>query len=116
MTASDVKEILDEAVRNTGVNHIQVKHRPRLLSHNGPCYISGELKKLSGETGYDSYTGSPVSYYVPGEDRTLSSTYEEHSQTSELLFPLGTGAGTLTVHRLLQQPSISRISKQRNSS
>jgi putative transposase len=41
MTASDVKEILDEAVSNTGVNHIQVKHRPRLLSDNGPCYLSG---------------------------------------------------------------------------
>ena len=41
MTASDVKETLDEAVSNTGVNHIQVKHRPRLLSDNGPCYLSG---------------------------------------------------------------------------
>ena len=44
MTASDVKETLDEAVSNTGVKHIQVKHRPRLLSDNGPCYLSGELK------------------------------------------------------------------------
>ena len=37
MTASDVKETLDEAVSNTGVNYIQVKHRPRVLSDNGPC-------------------------------------------------------------------------------
>jgi putative transposase len=44
MTASDVKENLDEAVSNTGVNHIQVQNRPRLLSDNGPCYISGEFK------------------------------------------------------------------------
>ena len=37
VTASDVKDTLDEAVKNTGVNHIRIKHRPRLLSDNGPC-------------------------------------------------------------------------------
>ena len=40
MTASDVKDTLDEAVKNTGVNHIRVKHSPRLISDNGPCYLS----------------------------------------------------------------------------
>jgi putative transposase len=46
MAASDMKETLDEAVCNTGVNHIQIKNRPRLLSDNGPCYISRELKAI----------------------------------------------------------------------
>jgi len=27
-----------------GVNHIQVRHNPRLLNDNGPCYLSGKLK------------------------------------------------------------------------
>ena len=36
----------DEAVNNTGLNRIQVKHRPRLLSDNSPCYISEELKSI----------------------------------------------------------------------
>ena len=58
---------------------------------------------------------SPVSRYDPGEDRTLSSVYEEYRQTSELLLPLGTGTGTLTIRRLLQQPSIPRTLKQRDS-
>jgi putative transposase len=44
MGASDVKDTLDQAIDETGVVHIQVKHRPRLLSDNGPCYISKELK------------------------------------------------------------------------
>ena len=46
MTALDVKDTLDEAIKNTGVNHVQVRHRPRLLSDNGPCYLSGELKTI----------------------------------------------------------------------
>ena len=27
----------------TGVDRVRVVHRPRLLSDNGPCYVSGEL-------------------------------------------------------------------------
>ena len=46
----------------------------------------------------------PVPSYDPGKDRTLSSIYEEYRQTSELLLSLGTGAGTLTIRGLLQQP------------
>ena len=114
MTASDVKDTLDKAIKNTGVNPIQVRRRPRLLSDNGPCYLSG-VKKLSGKTRDGSYSGCHVSSYDPREDRTLSSIYEECRQTSELLLSLGTGAGTLTNRGLLQQPSIPRILKQRDS-
>jgi putative transposase len=44
MTPFDVKKTLGEIVSSNGVKHIQVKHRPRLLSDNGSCYFSGELK------------------------------------------------------------------------
>ena len=43
MQASDVTETLDLAQAATGVDQIQVEHRPRLLSDNGPCYVSTEL-------------------------------------------------------------------------
>lgn len=45
MTAEDVKEVLEMAISQTGVKHIKVYQRPRLLSDNGPCFISSELKK-----------------------------------------------------------------------
>lgn len=44
MNASDVQQTLDMAIARTGVDQIRVKHRPRLLSDNGPCYVSRELK------------------------------------------------------------------------
>ena len=44
MGASDVKETLDEAIAYTGVTQVPVQHRPRLLSDNGPCYLSSELR------------------------------------------------------------------------
>jgi putative transposase len=44
MTADDVKATLDMAILNTGMKAQAIIQRPRLLSDNGPCYISGELK------------------------------------------------------------------------
>ena len=43
MQASDVTETLDLARAQAGVDRVRVVHRPRLLSDNGPCYISQEL-------------------------------------------------------------------------
>jgi putative transposase len=45
MGASDVIETLDLARAKAAIKSIKVRHRPRLLSDNGPCYISGELKE-----------------------------------------------------------------------
>jgi putative transposase len=44
MTAAEVKKTLDLAIARTGVKHVHMYHRPRLLSDNGPCFISYELK------------------------------------------------------------------------
>ena len=43
MAATDVQETLQLALDKTGVQHIQVKHRPRLLSDNGPAFIADAL-------------------------------------------------------------------------
>ena len=45
MGASDVTETLDMARSKAGIDKVRVRHRPRLLSDNGPCYISKELKE-----------------------------------------------------------------------
>jgi len=44
MKAEDVKNTLDMAIEKTGVEHVRVVQRPRLLSDNGACFISRELK------------------------------------------------------------------------
>ena len=36
MKAEDVKKTLDMAIEQTGVEHVHVMQRPRLLSDNGP--------------------------------------------------------------------------------
>jgi putative transposase len=44
MMASDVTDTLEDALRITGLTTAKVHHKPRLLSDNGPCYISSELR------------------------------------------------------------------------
>jgi transposase InsO family protein len=43
MAATDVQETLQLAVELTGIEHVRVKHRPRLLSDNGPAFIAEAL-------------------------------------------------------------------------
>jgi transposase InsO family protein len=44
MATSDVKATLDLALETTGVTQVKLEHRPRLLSDNGPSFVSGGLQ------------------------------------------------------------------------
>jgi putative transposase len=59
MSAGDVKETLDMALVRTGVQQVRVRHQPRLLSDNGPCYISGELKSYLKRLDMRHIRGAP---------------------------------------------------------
>ena len=43
MKAEDVTETLNLALQASGLNQVNIAHRPRLLSDNGSSYISGDL-------------------------------------------------------------------------
>jgi putative transposase len=40
MKVGDVKKTLDLALQASGLDRVHVIHRPRLLSDNGPSYLS----------------------------------------------------------------------------
>ena len=44
MAATDVMETLDMARARAGIDRVRVHYKPRLLSDNGPCYLSRDLK------------------------------------------------------------------------
>jgi len=45
MNAEDVKETLEMGLDYSGLSRARVRHRPRLLSDNGPAYLSAALAK-----------------------------------------------------------------------
>ena len=67
MGHTDVEDTLKVAIELTGVKSIKVKHRPRLLSDNGPAYLSGELRAFMKEHKMRHIHGSPFHPQTQGK-------------------------------------------------
>jgi putative transposase len=67
MSAEDVKATLDDAIAVSGVDHVYVHHRPRLLSDNGSAYISSALKEYLVERGFTHTRGKPYHPMTQGK-------------------------------------------------
>lgn len=67
MTAEDVKSTLDEAINLTGIRNVKVFMRPRLLSDNGPCYISSALREYVEQEGIRHIKGAPYHPMTQGK-------------------------------------------------
>jgi putative transposase len=67
MAASDVQDTLDVALAFTGVEHVQVRHRPRLLSDNGPAFLSSELAAFLQQRDIQHIRGKPFHPMTQGK-------------------------------------------------
>lgn len=67
MSARDVSDTLDDALIFTGLDSVKVNHKPRLLSDNGPCYISGELSAYLSDNGMTHTRGRPYHPQTQGK-------------------------------------------------
>ncbi len=67
MAASDVTDTLDLALAASGCTQARVRHRPRLLSDNGPCYIAGELAQWMDKQAIDHVRGAPCHPQTQGK-------------------------------------------------
>jgi len=87
MAAGDVKEVLDMALLKTGLDRIRVNHRPRLLSDNGPCYISGELKGYLEDHDIDHTRGAPYHPQTQGKIERYHRTMKNVLKLQNHYFP-----------------------------
>jgi len=67
MRAEDVTETLDMALEASGCASASVKHRPRLLSDNGPSYIAGELAEYIEAQKMSHVRGAPFHPQTQGK-------------------------------------------------
>jgi putative transposase len=67
MAASDVTDTLELALAASGCDQARVRHRPRLLSDNGPSYIAGELAEWLTERAIDHVRGAPCHPQTQGK-------------------------------------------------
>ena len=67
MAHTDVQDTLNVALAATGVKQVAVKHRPRLLSDNGPAYLSGDLAAYLQTHGIHHTRGQPYHPMTQGK-------------------------------------------------
>ena len=67
MTATDVSDTLAMALRSSGLQRARVRHRPRLLSDNGPSYLSAQLGSWLEEHGLTHTRGKPYHPMTQGK-------------------------------------------------
>jgi len=100
MRADDVTDTLSLALRASGCDRVNIAHRPRLLSDNGPSYISADLAEWLNAKGMDHVRGAPLhpqtqgkierwhqtlknrvlleNYYLPGDLENQIGAFIEH--------------------------------------
>ena len=87
MGATDVTETLDQAIAITGIDQVRVKHRPRLLSDNGPAYLSGELREYLGDRGMGHTRGAPYHPQTQGKIERYHRTMKNVVKLQHYYFP-----------------------------
>lgn len=100
ITAGDVTETLEAALKASGCEQARVQQRPRLLSDNGPSYIAGDLADWLEDRKITHIRGAPChrqtqgkierwhqtmknrllleNYYLPGDLEAQISSFVEH--------------------------------------
>lgn len=67
MRAEDVTDTLDMALAASGCDQAHVRHKPRLLSDNGPSYIAGELADYIEAQRMSHVRGAPFHPQTQGK-------------------------------------------------
>lgn len=67
MRASDVTDTIEMALATSGCDQAVVRHKPRLLSDNGSCYISGDLAEWLEDKKMDHVRGAPFHPQTQGK-------------------------------------------------
>jgi transposase InsO family protein len=100
MKAGDVTDTLTMALQASGCDSARVMQRPRLLSDNGPSYVSSDLAEWLSDKGMEHTRGAPChpqtqgkierwhqtlknrilleNYFLPGDLERQISTFVDH--------------------------------------
>jgi putative transposase len=66
-TAEAVKGLVERAISISGVKHVKIVNRPRLLSDNGSCYIARDLAEYLEGQGIKHIRGKPYHPQTQGK-------------------------------------------------
>ena len=67
MRAEDVTDTLEMALQASGCDKVRVRHKPRLLSDNGPSYVAADLANWLEKRKIDHVRGAPCHPQTQGK-------------------------------------------------
>ena len=87
MSTDDVVQTLDLAIENSGINRPTVKHKPRLLSDNGPCYVASGLQDYLARNDMSHTRGKPYHPMTQGKIERYHRTMKNQIKLQNYYLP-----------------------------
>ena len=87
MAAGDVEETLQMALDKVEVTRVKVKHRPRLLSDNGPAFVSQALKEYLRRYRLTHIRGAPYHPMTQGKIERYHRSMKNGVKLQTFYFP-----------------------------
>ena len=87
MRAEDVTATIELALAASGCDQAVVRHRPRLLSDNGSCYISGDLAEWLEDHKMDHVRGAPFHPQTQGKIERWHQTMKNRALLENYYLP-----------------------------
>ena len=88
MGEKDVEDTLELALKVSGLEKARVRHRPRLLSDNGPAYLSNDLKKFLKTKNMQHIRGAPYHPMTQGKIERFHRSMKNIVKLQNYYFPL----------------------------
>ena len=112
MKAGDVTDTLTLALQASGLDSMNVVHRPRLLSDNGSSYIAGDLADWLDDKGMDHVRGAPLHPQTQGKIERWHQTLKNRILLENYYLPGDLEAEDRRLRRPLQPSAIPREHRQ----
>jgi transposase InsO family protein len=94
MKVGDVTETLNLALQASGLDHARVIHRHRLLSDNGPSYISTDLAEWQDKRNKGHVRGAPCHPQTQGKIERWHQTLKNRILLETIIYPAISKPGT----------------------
>ena len=83
----DLSKTLELALARAKLDRVRVRHRPRLLSDNGPCCVSGELRRFLEAQHMEHTRGAPYHPMTQGKIERYHRSMKNLIQLQNYAFP-----------------------------
>ena len=115
MTSDSFIEVVQEAVDRTGMDQVPVTDRTRLLSDNGPGYVSRAFRDYLGMVGIRHILAAPFHPQTNGKLERYHQTLKRDVNQLPYELPSDLEAAIVALRHLLQLPALSQGPGERDA-